>query len=77
MDCSEKVNVLTGRLLAQQKLLQKSTNENEAIVKVSYHVAEILAKAGKPFSDGEVVEACILKAVEEISPEKNVAIQCN
>jgi len=58
------------RLLTQQKIIQKSTNEKEAIVKASYHVAEILAKAGKSFSNGEVVKTCIMKVVEEIFPEK-------
>ena len=46
-------------------------NENESLTKVSYRVAYILAKSGKPFTDGEVVKECLLEVSEELCPEKS------
>ena len=57
-------------------------NENESLIKASYRVTYVLAKSGKPFTNGEVVKECLLEASEELCPEKsnqfkNVALGAN
>jgi hypothetical protein len=52
-------------LASQQQIFTQKQHENESIVRASFHVAEILAKAGKLFTDGDVVKSCLLKAAEE------------
>jgi hypothetical protein len=37
-------------------------NENEAATKVSLRVAHLLAKEGKPFTDGELIKSCLIVA---------------
>ena len=44
-------------------------NENEAVTKVSLRVAHLLAKEGKPFTDGELIKSCLIVAAEEMCPE--------
>ncbi|XP_059147647.1 uncharacterized protein LOC131935278 [Physella acuta] len=52
---------LKNQLTSQRTLINKSSNENEALKKASYNVAYVLAKSGKPFTDGEVVKECLMK----------------
>ncbi|KAL3879787.1 hypothetical protein ACJMK2_032070 [Sinanodonta woodiana] len=51
---------LQNKLTSQMTLFSKSSNENEFLTKASYKVAYVLAKSGKPFTDGEVVKECLL-----------------
>jgi hypothetical protein len=37
---------------------------------VSYKVAYVLAKKGKPFTDGNIIKECMMEAVTELCPEK-------
>ena len=79
---TEKFSKLQNQLTSQRTLFSKSSNENESLTKASYKVAYVLAKSGKPFTDGEVVKECLLKVAEELCPEKskqfkNVALGAN
>ena len=38
-------------------------------------MAYILAKNGKPFTDGEIVKNCLLEIVDELCPEKSNVIK--
>lgn len=58
-------------LLRQQELFKKAKKENEAAVEASYTVSEIIAKAGKPFKEGEFIKKCLLLAASKVCPEKN------
>ena len=42
-------------------------------MKASYRIAKEIAVASKPFSDGEFVKNCMLKAAEVVCPEKRQA----
>ena len=42
-------------------------------MKVSYIIAHEIVQASKPFSDGEFVKTCMLKAAEVVFPEKRSA----
>lgn len=66
----EKVDAMKASLKSQRNILTKRNDENESVVRASYKIAHILAKEGKPFSDGEIVKSCILKAIEELCPDK-------
>ena len=57
---AEKFAKLQNQLTSQRTLFSKSSNENTSLTKASYKVAYVLAKRGKPFTDGEVVKECLL-----------------
>ncbi|XP_026475590.1 general transcription factor II-I repeat domain-containing protein 2-like [Ctenocephalides felis] len=47
----------------QQASFSAFVNQNSAAVAVSYKIAHILGKRGKPFSDIEMIKECIVEAV--------------
>ncbi|XP_066515342.1 general transcription factor II-I repeat domain-containing protein 2A-like [Hoplias malabaricus] len=57
-------------LLRQEDFFKKATKENDAAVEASYVVSEMIAKAGKPFIEGEFLKKCILQAASIVCPEK-------
>lgn len=46
----------TNSLLTQQLILTKQSNEKKDMVLTSYEIAFLLAKCGKPYSDGEIIK---------------------
>jgi len=60
----------------RQNSFKRVANENMASVRASYRVASIIAKEGKPFTDGEFVKKCILETVEEITPNAVKSFSC-
>lgn len=69
-------------LLRQQNFFKKATKENNAAVEASYVVSEMIAKVGKPFTEGEFVKNCILQAASIVCPEKkgqfsNISLSAN
>ncbi|XP_070593080.1 general transcription factor II-I repeat domain-containing protein 2A-like isoform X2 [Erythrolamprus reginae] len=68
---ANQVANLKTYLLRQQDFFKKATKENDAAVEASYVVSEMIAKAGKPFKEGEFVKNCILRAASIVFPEKN------
>ncbi|KAI3377191.1 hypothetical protein L3Q82_009102 [Scortum barcoo] len=61
---------------------RNATKENTAAVEASYMVSEMIAKAGKPFTEGEFVKKCILQAASIVCPEKkgqfsNISLSAN
>lgn len=44
--------------------------DNESFTLASYKIAYVLAKRGKPLTDGNMIKDCIMEAVTEICPEK-------
>ena len=69
----EKVNELLARLKKQQSVFTRSQEISDAAVKASYLIAKEIALASKPFSEGEFVKTCLLKAAETVCPEKRQA----
>jgi len=51
-------------------VLPKVSLQQESVVKVSYLVAELIAKKSKPFADGEFIKECIVRVADVICPEK-------
>ena len=59
---------LTKAISSQQASLQKHLVKTGKCTKVSYLIAEKLAKKGKPFVDGELVKECIVIGFNEYCP---------
>lgn len=69
-------------LLRQQDFFKKATKENNAAVEASYVVSEMIAKAGKPFTEGKFVKKRILQAASIVCLEKkgqfsNISLSAN
>ncbi|KAL0202287.1 hypothetical protein M9458_000305 [Cirrhinus mrigala] len=69
---TEKVNALASALKKKQSMFTKRAGTDEA-VKASYLIANEIAAASKPFSEGEFVKKCMVKAAELVCPEKKQA----
>ena len=69
----EKVNELLAGLKKQQSVFTHNREISDAAVKASYLIANEIAVASKPFSEGEFVKTCMLKAAEIVCPEKRQA----
>ena len=54
----------------QQTLFRKPTDEADKAVKASFTLSEMIAKAGKPFTEGEFIKECMLQAASIVCPEK-------
>ncbi len=77
-----RVTNLKKCLLRQQDLFKKASKENEAAVDASYVVSEMIARAGKPFKEGEFFKKCMLLAASKVYPEKkgqfsNISLSAN
>ncbi|XP_073672245.1 general transcription factor II-I repeat domain-containing protein 2-like [Paramisgurnus dabryanus] len=66
----DKVKQLEASLVSQQRLFIRAKESNENITRASYEVAVLIAKHGKPFSEGEFVQECVMKIAENICPDK-------
>ncbi|XP_066471476.1 EPM2A-interacting protein 1-like isoform X1 [Tiliqua scincoides] len=66
----EAFEIMQRNLLSQQAAFTQRKTENEALTRASYKIAYALAKRGKPFTDGELIKACMMAAVAELCPEK-------
>lgn len=60
-------------LKKQQSTFTRSRDIADGAVKASYLIANELVRASKPYSDGELVKTCMLKAAEVVCPEKRPA----
>ncbi|RVE60969.1 hypothetical protein OJAV_G00165900 [Oryzias javanicus] len=79
---ANQVASLKTCLLRQQDFFKKATKENNAAVEASYVVSEMIAKAGKPFTEGEFVKKCLLQVAHFVCPEKkgqfnNISLSAN
>uniref|UniRef100_A0A669DFX6 SPIN-DOC-like zinc-finger domain-containing protein n=1 Tax=Oreochromis niloticus TaxID=8128 RepID=A0A669DFX6_ORENI len=79
---ANRVASLKTDLLRQQDFFKKATKENNAAVEASYVVSEMIAKAEKPFTEGEFVKKCILQAANIVCPAKkgqfsNISLSAN
>ncbi|MBW0543352.1 hypothetical protein O181_083067 [Austropuccinia psidii MF-1] len=53
---TEYITKKTNSLLTQQQIFTKQSNEKKDMVLTSYEIAFLLAKCGKPYSDGEIIK---------------------
>ncbi|XP_060914195.1 general transcription factor II-I repeat domain-containing protein 2-like [Labrus mixtus] len=57
-------------LLSQQSLFHKSKKEADAAVEASYVVKLLIARTGKPFTEGQFLKECMLQVADILCPEK-------
>lgn len=67
---ADKLSKLKSGLLAQQTTFVRQAQLNQASVRASFRVAQLIASCGKPFTEGEFVKKCLNAVVEEVCPEK-------
>ena len=72
---AEKFAKLQHQISAQRSMFMKCSNEDESLTKVNYKVAYVLAKCGKPFTDGRIVKNCLLEVAEELCRKKSKLFQ--
>lgn len=65
------VEVLKAKKARQRGILFKETEEIRRATKTSYMISELIARAGRPFADGEFVKECLL-AISNEYPQETV-----
>jgi hypothetical protein len=55
----------------QNSVFTAAKKSNEAAVHTSFFLSQTTVKLSKPFTDGECVKECTVKAREILLPEKN------
>uniref|UniRef100_A0A8C5LZB9 General transcription factor II-I repeat domain-containing protein 2-like n=1 Tax=Leptobrachium leishanense TaxID=445787 RepID=A0A8C5LZB9_9ANUR len=69
-------------LSMQQNQFKRAKKECDAAVEASYVVCEQVAKAGKPFTEGQFLKDCMVKVADILCPEKaslfrNISLSAN
>ncbi|KAF9746890.1 General transcription factor II-I repeat domain-containing protein 2, partial [Nosema granulosis] len=65
----EKFEKLLSSFNSQHTFFSKLSIRNKSLTRVSYEISYILGCRGKPFSDGELIKDCMIRAAELICPE--------
>ncbi len=68
----KRATQLQRELTSQQSLFHKAKKDADAAVEASYVVSEMIAKAGKPFTEGQFIKDCMLKVTDILCPEKKI-----
>ena len=71
----EKLKELKLGLKKQQFMFTKVSQESEAAVHASYVLSELIAKHSKPFTEGDFIKECLIKAAEIVCPGSVKAFQ--
>ncbi|XP_068118264.1 general transcription factor II-I repeat domain-containing protein 2-like [Hyperolius riggenbachi] len=66
----DKILKLKNLLSTQQNTFVKQKQLNISSLRASFHVAKLIARTGKPFTEGEFVKECLLSVAKEVCPEK-------
>ncbi|XP_065818648.1 general transcription factor II-I repeat domain-containing protein 2 [Labrus bergylta] len=66
----QRATQLQRGLLSQQSLFHKSKEEADAAVEASYVLSELIARTGKPFTEGQFLKECMLQVADILCPEK-------
>ncbi|XP_015436740.1 PREDICTED: general transcription factor II-I repeat domain-containing protein 2-like [Dufourea novaeangliae] len=64
----DKLSELKSILQNQQSVFTKCVEDNTAAVKVSYMLSHLIASRSKPFTKGEFISECLIKAAEVLCP---------
>ena len=75
LDMKQKLqNVeLKRRLVSQQTVFIKAKSLSEAAVKARFILVAEIAKAARPFTEGEFVKNCMIKVCDIVCPDKRQA----
>ncbi|UYV78774.1 hypothetical protein LAZ67_16002706 [Cordylochernes scorpioides] len=64
----EKLKEFKLGIKKQQFMFTKVSQESEAAVHASYVLSEMIAKHSKPFTEGDFIKECLIKAAEIVCP---------
>ncbi|UYV65244.1 WHSC1L1 [Cordylochernes scorpioides] len=64
----EKLKEFKKGMKKQQFMFTKVSQESEAAVHASYVLSEMIAKHSKPFTEGDFIKECLIKAAEIVCP---------
>ncbi|KAL3861607.1 hypothetical protein ACJMK2_007632 [Sinanodonta woodiana] len=64
-----RIESLRRSLNRQQNIFSKQSADFNAACEVSYEISLMIAKSGRPFTDGDFVKQCMIAASEELFPE--------
>ncbi|KAL3977581.1 hypothetical protein ACER0C_018643 [Sarotherodon galilaeus] len=67
---AKEVKQIQAALASQQRFFTRACETHENITKASYKVAMLIAKHGKPFTEGTFVKVCVMKMMENICLER-------
>lgn len=67
---ARKIRTFKTDYLITAELFTKIKNENQAATKESFQVAHLLAKEGKLFTNGELIESDLIVATKECVQRK-------
>ena len=65
---------LKKNLSKEQNIFKKVLTQSQSAVHASYAISHVIAKAMRPFSEGDFVKNCILQASDILCPEKRQCI---
>ncbi|XP_075455099.1 general transcription factor II-I repeat domain-containing protein 2-like [Ascaphus truei] len=71
----DKLKELKLGLKKQQFMFTKVLQESEAALHASYVLSELIAKHSKPFTEGDFIKECLIKAAEIVCPGSVKAFQ--
>ena len=69
--CKHKLITLKSQAEKQTQFFQKFMKHSETVTLASYQMAWNIARAKRPYNEGEFVKTCLCDAVEILSPENN------
>ncbi|XP_023215656.1 general transcription factor II-I repeat domain-containing protein 2-like [Centruroides sculpturatus] len=58
-----KIESLRRSLISQQNVFKKQSGELDAAVEASLEISALIAKNGKPFTDGDMIKKCLIIAI--------------
>ncbi|KAL3890808.1 hypothetical protein ACJMK2_003085 [Sinanodonta woodiana] len=64
-----QIESLRRSLNCQQNIFSKQTADFSVACETSYKISLMIAKSGRPFSDGDFVKQCMITAPEKLCPE--------
>ncbi|UYV63329.1 hypothetical protein LAZ67_2003762 [Cordylochernes scorpioides] len=72
----EKLKEFKLGMKKQQFMFTKVSQESEAAVHASYVLSEMIAKQSKPFTEGDFIKECLIKAAEIVCPGREDIFNC-
>lgn len=70
-----KAEKLLKNLSGEQQTFKKMTSSNEIATKISLQISQQIVRAGKSFTEGELIKNCMMLAVSELCPEKKKSFE--
>ena len=72
---TDRINSLKQSIAGQQSFFKVANQSSEAATRVSFLIAETIAKKGKPFSDGQFVKDCLQIFTDVVLPDKKSLVE--